>query len=175
MEEAAPASNSTNGRRRRKLGPRLERPLEWRRTGLKICLACRETKPATEEYYSVVKGAPTSRCRSCVAAAENERAKYLQRLYGLSKVDYAAMLARQGGVCAICGRSPAVQRRRLGVDHDHRTGRIRGLLCSACNAGIAGLREDPQVFAAALRYLSRFKDVESAAAVSHDEVTADGL
>ena len=175
MEETAPGSSTMSGRRRRKLGPRLEPPLEWRRTGVKICLACRQAKPATAEHYTLVKGAPTPRCRSCVAAAENEAAKYLQRLYGLSKDDYAAMLARQGGVCAICGRSPAVQRRRLGVDHDHRTGRIRGLLCSGCNAGIAGLREDPEIFAAALRYLSRFRELESAPAVARDQVAAEGL
>lgn len=139
---------------------------------MKLCLGCRQAKPATEDHYTLVKGAPTPRCKSCVAAAENERAKYLQRLYGLSKDDYASMLLRQGGVCAICGRSPEVQRRRLGVDHDHRTGQIRGLLCSACNAGIAGLREDPELFAAALRYLGRFRDVESAAA---DEASPPSL
>lgn len=145
-------SNQVRDRRRR-LGPRLERPLEWRRTGLKVCLSCREAKPATTDHFTFAKGSPCPRCRPCVAAAENERADYLQRLYGITKSDYEVMLERQGGRCAICRRQPSVQRRRLGVDHDHGNGRIRGLLCSACNAGIAGLREDPEIFAAALRYL----------------------
>lgn len=146
---------STQGsiRRRRSPGPRLERPLEWRRTGLKICLACRQAKPATEEHYGFSKGSPWPRCRPCIAKAESAKASYLRRLYGLTKSDYDVMLMRQDGRCAICRRPPSVQIRRLGVDHDHRTGRIRGLLCSGCNVGIAGLREDPEVFAAALRYL----------------------
>ena len=55
------------------------------------------------------------------------RAKQL----GVTDEDYARMLAAQGGGCAICGATPKT--RRLHVDHDHRTGRVRGLLCHRCN------------------------------------------
>lgn len=65
---------------------------------------------------------------------------------------YFETLAAQGGGCAICGDTPA-DGRRLDVDHDHETGRIRGLLCMPCNIGIGNLREDPARLAAAIEYL----------------------
>lgn len=54
---------------------------------------------------------------------------------GLTIEDYDRMLAEQGGVCAICGNPPKA--RRLDVDHDHRTGAVRGLLCHRCNRGVS--------------------------------------
>src|SRR2546426_12269732 len=56
------------------------------------------------------------------------RYKYL---YGIGVEDYEKLLASQGGVCAICKHPP--MKRRLGVDHDHRDKKIRGLLCIHCN------------------------------------------
>jgi len=54
----------------------------------------------------------------------------------VSDDEYEGMLAEQGGVCAICGNPPKVK--RLHVDHDHRTGAVRGLLCFRCNRALAG-------------------------------------
>lgn len=62
--------------------------------------------------------------------AKPKRAKAL----GVSDEDYARMLAAQGGGCAICGAPPKT--RRLHVDHDHRTGAVRGLLCYRCNRAL---------------------------------------
>lgn len=62
----------------------------------------------------------------------------LQRLYGLSEYQYTELLARQGHVCALCYRIPTG--RRLDVDHDHRTGEIRGLLCHLCNRALGMVR-----------------------------------
>jgi hypothetical protein len=59
-----------------------------------------------------------------------KRAKQL----GVSDEDYAAMLEAQGGGCAICGAKPKT--RRLHVDHDHATGKVRGLLCHRCNRAL---------------------------------------
>jgi hypothetical protein len=53
---------------------------------------------------------------------------------GVTDAEYVTMLAAQHGVCAICGNTPKT--RRLDVDHDHRTGRIRGLLCHRCNRAL---------------------------------------
>jgi len=53
---------------------------------------------------------------------------------GVSLEQYEEMLARQNGGCAICGNPPKT--RRLDVDHDHRTGKIRGLLCHRCNRAL---------------------------------------
>jgi hypothetical protein len=60
---------------------------------------------------------------------------------GLSLDDYERLLAAQGGGCALCGRKPKT--RRLDVDHDHRTGKIRGLLCQRCNRAVPSERYLP--------------------------------
>jgi hypothetical protein len=74
----------------------------------------------------------------------------LKRLYGISVAEYDALLAKQGGVCAICRRRP---KRRLCVDHCHLTGTIRGLLCHSCNLGLGSMKEDQASLVAALAYL----------------------
>ena len=62
--------------------------------------------------------------------ASKPRAKQL----GVTDADYARMLEAQGGGCAICGTPP--KSRRLHVDHDHKTGNVRGLLCYRCNRAL---------------------------------------
>jgi hypothetical protein len=75
--------------------------------------------------------------------------------YGLSPTDYEAMLQLQGGVCAIC--KSASKRRRLDVDHDHQTGKVRGLLCEMCNKAIGGLGDSVERVESALMYLKKHK------------------
>ena len=72
------------------------------------------------------------------------------RLYGLEPGEYDCMVGSQGGVCAICERVPA---RGLVVDHDHDTGRVRGLLCSQCNLAMGQFGDDPERLEAARNYL----------------------
>jgi hypothetical protein len=57
--------------------------------------------------------------------------KELKREFGITVEQYRKMLEHQGGKCATCGHPPKI--RRLSVDHDHKTGRVRGLLCGICN------------------------------------------
>ena len=71
--------------------------------------------------------------------------------HGLSQKDYANMIESQGGVCAICESVDG--HRRLSVDHCHKTGRVRGLLCRTCNVGIGALGDSPNLLAKARRYL----------------------
>jgi recombination endonuclease VII len=82
------------------------------------------------------------------AARKIEDARRL-RLYDLSVVEHRNLLAQQNGVCAIC-REPGDP---LCVDHDHRTGRVRSLLCGHCNSAIGFLRESPLLARAAATYL----------------------
>lgn len=68
--------------------------------------------------------------------ARKDRARTLRRQYGIGPDDYAAILARQNGSCAICGGPPTGSYRCFDVDHDHVTGTVRGLLCRRCNTGL---------------------------------------
>lgn len=68
-------------------------------------------------------------------------------------IDYDAELGRQGGGCAICAKPPA--RRRLNVDHDHRTGKFRGLLCDGCNAVLGKVDDSVDLLNAAISYLEK--------------------
>jgi hypothetical protein len=83
-----------------------------------------------------------------------DRDARLQRVFGLTSSQYEAMLADQGGGCALCGRAPQPGR-SLHVDHHHETGVVRGLLCFRCNAGIGQFREDKLRLADAIVYLAR--------------------
>jgi Recombination endonuclease VII len=91
---------------------------------------------------------------------------HLKRRYGISREDYAALLARQGGVCAICAKPPE---KTLCVDHCHATGKVRGLLCRQCNWGLGCYGEDQAALIAALAYLGSgaFDRHGSGAAAQH--------
>jgi hypothetical protein len=85
--------------------------------------------------------------------AEYAKAWRLRTKYGMEPADYARMLNEQGGVCAICSAVDRVPGRALSVDHDHTTGRVRGLLCTTCNSGVGQFYDDPALLEAAIRYL----------------------
>lgn len=77
------------------------------------------------------------------------RAKtYLWTTYGLTEKEYNDLLDRQGHKCALCRKE-----KRLQVDHCHKTGKVRGLLCSSCNTGIGRLGDDVDGLKAAIAYL----------------------
>lgn len=90
-----------------------------------------------------------------VQNAERLRDYFYQRRYGISLKEYAIRLAEQNGVCAICkGKNPPGRRaRRLGVDHDHKTGEARGLLCDACNQVLGLMNDDATTLRRAADYL----------------------
>lgn len=70
--------------------------------------------------------------------------------YGLSTDEYRDMLVGQAGRCLICGLVPE---RTMTVDHDHATGKVRGLLCNPCNRLLGIARDSTERLAAAIRYL----------------------
>lgn len=94
--------------------------------------------------------------RAASTNAESRRNARLKHRYGITAADYDRMYAEQGGKCAICGsgheRQPAHWKDKLAVDHCHDTGKVRGLLCNDCNAGIGHLGNE-QVALSAARYL----------------------
>jgi hypothetical protein len=84
--------------------------------------------------------------------SRSDRKSHLKRKFGLTPNEYAAKLEWQRGVCMICQQPPA-DGQFLDVDHDHGTGRPRGLLCRNCNQRQGQFREDPFLLAAAAGYL----------------------
>ena len=77
----------------------------------------------------------------------------LRKEYGISLEKYNEMIILQNNLCAICCK-PESRKKRLSVDHCHKTGKVRGLLCDKCNNGIARFNEDIQVLKNAIKYLS---------------------
>lgn len=95
---------------------------------------------------------------------DQKRRDHVKRRYGLTGTQHDALLALQGGLCKICRRGPEGSgKKTLTVDHDHKTGEVRGLLCNHCNAALGNFRDDPLVLRAALAYIeSDHNDVKVA-------------
>lgn len=88
----------------------------------------------------------------------SKRRARLRKEFGLSLEQFDAMLAAQGGVCAICKQPETRQRsgiKTLSIDHCHATGRVRGLLCNRCNRAIGLLQDTAEICDAAAEYLRR--------------------
>lgn len=76
--------------------------------------------------------------------------------YGVSPEDVAFMIARQKGTCAICPM--LLSEKTAHVDHDHKTGKVRGLLCRKCNLGLGHFEDNPSFLVSAVSYLQRVVD-----------------
>ena len=81
----------------------------------------------------------------------------LKRKYNLSLEEYSEKLIRQGGFCAICECSETAKQdgklKRLAVDHNHETGRVRGLLCARCNRALGFVQENIKTLLSCVAYL----------------------
>lgn len=77
----------------------------------------------------------------------------LKRTHGISAVEYEGMLLKQAGKCAICSGPPNGKDPYFHVDHCHKTGKIRELLCSVCNTGLGSLQDSVNVISRAIAYL----------------------
>ena len=81
-----------------------------------------------------------------------QRVHRIKRLYGLTDIQYQELLKSQNGGCGICGKIK--KKYNLSVDHDHKTGKIRGLLCSPCNRALGILGDSSEALQKVLRYLN---------------------
>lgn len=88
---------------------------------------------------------------------DNGRNKTLLRTYGITLKQYDEMLAEQGGVCAICLQPETMihngKIKRLSVDHDHKTGKVRGILCQRCNTTLGRYEDNPELMRNLISYL----------------------
>jgi hypothetical protein len=130
--------------------------------GKKRCTGCGEVKDFAAYYRRPNRdGACEPRCRTCKARQSkvlNERPENkartrdlrYRRNYGVGASEVDAMLASQQGLCAICRQKPAGSFR---VDHDHASGRVRGLLCHNCNVLLGHCSDSIEILQRAISYL----------------------
>ena len=142
----------------------MARPIQT--TGSKTCTKCGCTKDITEFYKRGGKQSPNSRknhCKECDKKRIKEshdpvayRNAELQRRYGITHQDYEVMLAEQNNQCAICKTTEPGGRHKTNyffVDHCHKTGKVRKLLCHNCNTALGLVGDNIQTLEAMIRYL----------------------
>jgi hypothetical protein len=120
------------------------------------CLEC--CRKRRENYYLINPEKDAEQKRLGKSGTVKERARWnkMERVYGITKEQYEAQFAAQGGKCAICRRVNRHKTKKyLSIDHNHETGEIRGLLCHSCNVAIGLFTESPEVLKAAVRYLMK--------------------
>lgn len=160
------------GPRRPPLDPSLQKAC--RRCGVvkqlaEFSLSRRATESTNAVYRSDCKVCCSERAKQWIAAnperaSANKRKSNLAKNYGLTVAEYDALLRKQGGVCAVCGKDEpnahgrTGKRFRLAVDHCHETGKVRGLLCQKCNRAIGLLGDDPVLMRKAIGYLLRHRN-----------------
>ena len=106
---------------------------------MRVCDVCRERGKRT-------RGTANAR----IKGAKNSRDYHFRDRYGITADEVDAMKEAQGGICALCEARPGTQ-----VDHDHKTGKVRAILCVYYNAGIGAFKDDPDIIANAIKYLER--------------------
>jgi hypothetical protein len=110
-----------------------------------------QNKERIQEYRKVRRAAGLND----TSGTRNSRYKHK---YGITLAEYEAMVSKQHGLCAICHQEEVTKTAdgrvaSLCVDHCHKTGTVRGLLCRSCNAGLGKLKDDKQLLLNAIRYL----------------------
>lgn len=123
-------------------------------------LSRRATAEQNEVYRSNCKKCGSERAlqwyRDNIERSAVTRRRRSLRTYGLTVEQYDALLARQGGGCGICDATDAGNdHKQIPVDHDHDTGRVRGLLCHRCNRAMGLLGDDIVLLKRAIAYLER--------------------
>lgn len=136
------------------------------------CTRCLEYKP-WDQFPDMKTGGARGkrpRCKPCHNSDEAKRMREARQAspqrvrrmrsdairlyrYGVTAEQYAEAFERQGGCCAICGVHEDDLKKQLCIDHDHKTGAFRGLLCDPCNNGIGRFADDTDRLEAAVRYL----------------------
>src|SRR4051812_37675055 len=127
-------------------------------------MTCRTDRPASDFWkMKASKDGLQNRCKPCTYAyrrdadrryissgkhATKQREGWYRRTYGISVKEVDELYLSQGKQCAICGKAGGVGRgvgvgRGLHLDHCHKTGKIRGLLCGKCNRALGWLNDDP--------------------------------
>lgn len=89
---------------------------------------------------------------------EKRKNDKLKHRYGISLVEYEQLVRNQNGLCQICGQENS-NKRSFHVDHDHTTGKIRGILCSKCNICLGLVNDDIEILTNAINYLNQWTKI----------------
>lgn len=84
---------------------------------------------------------------------------HLKRTYGITLDEYNQIFADQAGCCKICGVHQVELKKKLSVDHSHKTKQIRGLLCAKCNLTLGNMNDDPVLLVKAAQYLQAAENI----------------
>ena len=132
----------------------------------KVCSVCNKAKHLDLfAKDSKTKSGYRNKCKDCYNKRHKELliqrggglGDHLKSRYGITLDDYHSMLQEQNYCCAICNEHVDTMRRRLSVDHDHKTGYVRKLLCDHCNTALGLLKESEEIIVSMLSYLKEFK------------------
>lgn len=147
--------------------------LEHMKTSAPYCQKCKEFKNLAQ--MSKVR---QNLCKKCAGAHVRawkklhprewdrlRRRAHLFKKYGITLEQYENLIEIQGRKCAICQEERLYDSRsfRPHIDHCHKTGIVRGILCGGCNMGLGALKDDPKIVQRALSYLLKYSDKEDAA------------
>lgn len=133
---------------------------------MKQCCTCKGTLPIDDFHNDrTKKDGKCAQCKNCknkyrkIWNQNNPEKRKMHRKihkklrkYKLKRKDYNKMVEYQGGKCVICEKT-CTKNPVLSIDHDHKTGKVRGLLCNACNSGIAFFKDDINLIERAIHYL----------------------
>lgn len=115
-----------------------------------------EVRARSKAYYAANKGQIAAQRKALYAENPEKYAANQRRTkYNMSPADYDALWLTQSGRCVICRTEhPGGNAKRLVVDHDHATGKVRGLLCTHCNHMLGEAKDSPETLCNAASYLS---------------------
>lgn len=120
----------------------------------KKCSKCKLIKSTLEFHkWSATKDGLHYECKFCRKRYYNNGSDDKRIAYNLSFENYGILYENQRGRCAICDSEPLDK--SLSVDHNHRTGEVRGLLCSSCNIGLGYFKDNPTLLDKAKTYLEK--------------------
>lgn len=137
------------------------------------CRMCGDAKPLRKMYKNHGCVSVSNLCKTCKRAKYNWRTQGFECNWDI----YYRLYEEQGGKCRICGgEQHGFRGKRLNVDHNHVTGKIRGLLCHSCNVSIGHFNDDPAILRRVIAYLESdgALQVPSAAIVDAREPPRNG-
>lgn len=119
---------------------------------MKKCNKCNIDKPLNEFHkHRGRKLGVTESCKDC------RNTTIVEERYNLKQGELQKMRNSQNNLCAICGTKPLLKNRNLAVDHCHKTGKVRGLLCTNCNNGLGRFKDSKILLNKSIKYLEKYE------------------